>query len=102
MKESYLPTPVSEAEWKAGVHRGPEGVLGGGTFDPYAREGDKLYVASKIVGLNVMLNRAPGSPGTDGGWIYGTLTPEGEVTAAGRVASCMGFHTTSKNDRVLR
>jgi hypothetical protein len=31
-------------------------------------------------------------PGSDAGWIYGTVAPDGTVTSAGRVASCMGCH----------
>jgi hypothetical protein len=30
--------------------------------------------------------------GSDDGWIYGTVAPDGTVTSAGRVASCMGCH----------
>jgi len=32
-------------------------------------------------------------PGSDDGWIYGTVSPDGKVTSAGRVASCMACHT---------
>jgi hypothetical protein len=31
-------------------------------------------------------------PGTDDGWIYGTVTPDGVVTSAGRVETCMHCH----------
>ena len=108
VKESYLPEPVPDAratELRGRSTRGlpaPEGVAGGGAFDPYAWDGDKLYLASKVFGLFVMMKKAPTTPGTDAGWIYGTLTPEGEVTSAGRVASCMGCHSASKHDRLLR
>lgn len=34
-------------------------------------------------------------PGTDAGWVYGTVAPDGTVTSAGRVARCMGCHTRS-------
>jgi hypothetical protein len=33
-------------------------------------------------------------PGSDAGWIYGTVAPDGTVTSAGRVANCMGCHTS--------
>ena len=35
------------------------------------------------------------TPDTDEGWVYATVSPAGQVTAAGRVASCMGCHETS-------
>lgn len=31
-------------------------------------------------------------PGADDGWVFGTVAPDGSVTSAGRVASCMGCH----------
>lgn len=31
-------------------------------------------------------------PGSDAGWIYGTVAPDGTVTSAGRVSSCMSCH----------
>jgi hypothetical protein len=31
-------------------------------------------------------------PGADHGWIYGTVAPDGRVTSAGKVATCMGCH----------
>jgi hypothetical protein len=34
-------------------------------------------------------------PGSDAGWIYGTVAPDGTVTSAGRVANCMGCHVES-------
>lgn len=33
--------------------------------------------------------------GSDAGWIYGTVAPDGTVTSAGRVANCMGCHVES-------
>lgn len=33
--------------------------------------------------------------GSDAGWIYGTVAPDGTVTSAGRVASCMACHVDS-------
>ena len=108
VKESYHPQLLTDAEQKDVLEKGsrgrpaPEGVAGGGNFNPYSRDGDKMYIASKLVALYVMQKKPANTPGTDAGWIYGTVTPEGEVTSAGKVASCMGCHTQSKNDRMLR
>ena len=43
----------------------------------------------------------PKTPGTDDGWVYGTVSADGKtVTSAGRVDSCMRCHETRK-DRVF-
>ena len=40
--------------------------------------------------------------GTDAGWIYGTLTPDGKtVTSAGRVQRCMDCHDVAPHDRLF-
>ncbi|KYF71276.1 hypothetical protein BE17_31890 [Sorangium cellulosum] len=70
-------------------------------FDPYVRDGDRTYRATRFAGAYVVLKVAPETPGTDAGWVYGTVTPEGEVTSAGRVASCMGCHVSARHERVF-
>jgi hypothetical protein len=42
-----------------------------------------------------MFRLDPATPETDEGWVYATVSPQGQVTSAGRVASCMGCHETS-------
>ena len=39
--------------------------------------------------------------GSDAGWVYGTVTPDGRVTSAGRVASCMGCHVDAPHERMF-
>ncbi|WP_437840607.1 hypothetical protein [Sorangium sp. So ce1153] len=70
-------------------------------FDPYVRDGERIYRASRFAGAYVVLKVAPETPGTDAGWVYGTVTPSGEVTSAGRVASCMGCHVSARHERVF-
>jgi hypothetical protein len=71
-------------------------------FQPYAQGADgKLYRASAIVGVYVIFEKPKGTPGTDDGFVYGTLTPTGDVTSAGRVASCMGCHAKAKHGRLF-
>jgi hypothetical protein len=41
------------------------------------------------------------TPDTDEGWVYATITAAGEVTAAGRVASCMGCHEVATHERLF-
>jgi hypothetical protein len=41
-------------------------------------------------------------PGTDAGWIYGTLTADGKtVTSAGLVQRCMGCHEAATHERLF-
>jgi hypothetical protein len=52
-------------------------------------------------GLFVMMRVAPNDPASDRGWIYGTVSPAGNVTAAGRIASCMGCHVEAGPGRLF-
>lgn len=51
-------------------------------------------------GLFVMTKVAAGD-GTDDGWVYGTVSPAGEVTSAGRVETCMGCHEAAPHGRLF-
>jgi hypothetical protein len=74
----------------------------GDHFYPYARKGDKVYKAAKQADLFIMFKLDPKTPGTDNGWVYGTVTPDGKtVTSAGRVESCMKCHQETKGDRLF-
>jgi len=58
---------------------------------PVERDGH-WYRGDEFAGLFVIFRpHAPAAP-TDDGWVYATVTPEGEVTGAGRMASCMACH----------
>ena len=54
-----------------------------------------------MAGIYVVLKLPAGTAGTDAGWVYGTATPGGEVTSAGRVASCMGCHVSAPHERLF-
>ena len=92
-KESYLPELVEGAAAEPGDHS--SGLVRTAVHD------GKHYRATKMLGLYVMRRMPLQTPGTDDGWIYGTLTPDGEVTSAGRVASCMGCHASAKHGRLF-
>jgi hypothetical protein len=52
--------------------------------------------------LFIMFKLAPATPGTDEGWVYGTVKGDGKtVTAAGRLASCMSCHIEAPHDRLF-
>lgn len=54
----------------------------------------ELFVMAKL--------GAPDMPGTDAGWIYGTLTADGKtVTSAGLVRSCMDCHESATHERLF-
>jgi hypothetical protein len=53
-----------------------------------------LYVMTKVGPRDLR--------GTDEGWVYGTLTPDGAlVTSAGRVAQCMSCHDSATHGRLF-
>jgi hypothetical protein len=71
-------------------------------FYPFARKGDKVFRAARQADLFVMMKLDPKTPGTDAGWVYATLTPDGEtVTSAGKLESCMACHRAAKPDRLF-
>jgi hypothetical protein len=59
----------------------------------HAGEQADLFIISKL---------APETPGTDGGWVYGTVTPDGKtVTSAGLVDRCIGCHEDAPHERLF-
>ncbi|KYF89950.1 hypothetical protein BE20_19145 [Sorangium cellulosum] len=105
VKESYHPELVDAKDVPELPSHQPSGADGASGapdhFDPYLRDGDRVYRASRFAGAYVVLKVAPETPGTDAGWVYGTVAPGGEVTSAGRVASCMGCHVSARHERVF-
>lgn len=63
------------------------------------KEGNTVCHAGDAYGLFVMHKLAKGTEGTDDGWVYGTVDPEGHVTSAGKVASCIRCHQDATEDR---
>jgi len=71
---------------------------------PLIHEGDNVANKRLTPGdLFILFKLDPKTPGTDEGWVYGTLSAEDHrtVTSAGRVASCMKCHEDAKSDRVF-
>jgi hypothetical protein len=69
---------------------------------PYVTHGGKTYKAAEKGDLFVMFKTDPAAEGTDGGWVYGTVSADGKtVTSAGRVESCMGCHAKAPKDRLF-
>ncbi len=114
VKQSWLPEEITDPKEKraAPLDRtkvirtpGPKGsstFSGDDHFYPYAANGDKVFKATKQADLFVMLKLDPKTPGTDNGWVYATLTPDGKkVTAAGKIESCMKCHEKAPFDRLF-
>jgi hypothetical protein len=95
---------VVKQSWTVEVVTGPDaswnptGTSWGGGIDadhfyPYAKGPDGgLFHAGELAGLYVMFKLDPSTPETDEGWVYATVSAAGQVTSAGRVASCMACH----------
>lgn len=91
VKESFAATPSTK--------RNPApGNLDAPLHDTVEVDGKRLTTGA-ATGLYVMTKL--GGEGTDAGWIYGTITTDGVVTSAGRVATCMGCHEDAPRDRLF-
>jgi hypothetical protein len=114
VKQSWVPAEVAadRPDERSGVDfskvirtpppGGSKDPFGGDHFYPYARQGDKLFKAEKLAGLFVMAKLDPATPGTDAGWVYGTVAADGKaVTATGRVESCLKCHREAPHDRLF-
>lgn len=58
-------------------------------------------VLGQPIGQFVMIFVGMDQPGTDEGWVYGTVDARGEVTAAGDVDSCATCHATAPHGRLF-
>jgi len=98
VKESWVPEVVdTDAGYTSGLnmYRSDAGTEAD-HFYPYAKgDGGVIYRAATFAGLYIMFKLDPSTADTDEGWVYATVTAAGQVTASGRVASCMGCHETS-------
>jgi hypothetical protein len=107
VKESWVPEEVTDRKAadlgpKDVITGGPGSLVAGDHFFPYLGKGGKLFKASKLAGLFVMLKLDPKTEGTDTGWVYGTIGADLKtVTAAGKVETCMKCHESAKYDRLF-
>ena len=82
----------------ASAHFAPDA---GDHFYGYAQGDGGVYRAAQPAGLYIMFRLDPSAPNTDQGWVYATITADGQVTSAGRVASCMGCHEVATHERLF-
>lgn len=67
---------------------------------PAERDGKRFRPGDRK-GLFVLFRVDPATPGTDDGWVYGTVAPGGEVTGVGRLAECVGCHKDAPHGRLF-
>ncbi|HEY5934654.1 MAG TPA: hypothetical protein VIU61_08465, partial [Kofleriaceae bacterium] len=92
VKESFAAVPPTKPRVaNPGVFETP-------LHDTIEADGKRLTTGA-AKGLYVMTKL--GGEGTDAGWIYGTISTDGVVTSAGRVATCMGCHEDAPHDRLF-
>ncbi|MDB4694952.1 cytochrome P460 family protein [Rubripirellula sp.] len=100
VKEAWEPVLYNERSEK-GLHL-ESATIGGVEKRPYAKLGNKRYHAGEKNGLYVMFKTAVDTPGTDQGWVYGTVSADGKrVTSVGRLQTCIQCHRNSTRDRQL-
>ena len=67
----------------------------------YARIGDKTFKTGDPAGLFVMVKLDPTRAGTDGGWIYGTVSADRKsVRSDGASGACFNCHKETVRDRL--
>jgi hypothetical protein len=101
VKESWTAELVTDAD--AGFQPGSYQPTpdASDNFYPYAKGDAGVYRAAEMAGLYIMFRVDAATPDTDEGWVYATVTNTGELTAVGRVASCMGCHETAPHERLF-
>ena len=101
VKESWTAELVTDAD--AGFR--PESYQGtpdaADNFYPYARGDAGVYRAGEMAGLYIMFRVPAATPDTDEGWVYATITNTGQLTAVGKVESCMGCHVAAPHERLF-
>lgn len=99
VKESWSPVEVPLAEVPR-LPAGPDTLRE--IPENYLIEGERAFRTEARQALFILLKVDPATPGTDDGWIHGTVTADGaKVTSAGRVESCMACHTKASRDRLF-
>ena len=93
VKQSFVPRAADPAEIPATP------PLGAAELFPFAARDGRVWTAGDPGPLFVMAKLDPATPGTDAGWIYGALSPEGEVLSAGLIDGCVSCHRSAPRDR---
>lgn len=96
VKEAWVPAPWEGTAGEVGAWPGPE-RWGPSGLRPAERDG-RFWWAKERADLYVMYRLDPDTPGTDQGWVYGTVAPDrATVRAAGVIESCADCHGTEED-----
>lgn len=96
VKESWTSKPSNPEARNKRTH------AAGVRINPRAKVGDKVFEIGQRTNLFVMLKMDPDTADTDQGWVYGVVDADSkQVSAAGKVASCMQCHQDTPNDRLF-
>jgi hypothetical protein len=96
VKESWVPVEVD-----GGTYDGIAGTQPQEGMIITAADG-KRYRLDSAGPLFIMFKMDAVTPGTDQGWVYGTVMPDRKtITSRGRVASCMECHAEGTQDRLF-
>lgn len=96
VKESWTAEDFKSDLVKPHKHKSGHEVLA------YAVEGENGYTTGKQRELFIMYRDKEDAPGTDNGWVYGTVTADGKkVTSAGVVESCARCHRSAGDHRLF-
>ncbi len=99
VKEAWDPVKVESVEKKTS-----NPTAGSPSAKPkaYAIAGKDRYHAGDKKGLFIMFKTLEGTPGTDQGWVYGTVSADGnKVTSVGLVQNCIQCHQDAPYDRQI-
>lgn len=116
VKEAFTPRSLTEEERTAGtdgyrrpfprIPGAPETTQGPilpspNVYSPIVMPDGTHLGAGAPRGLYAMRYLGADVAGTDAGWIYGTITAGGTVTASGQVARCMRCHRGAPHGRLF-
>ena len=98
VKQTWIPIEMEGVVTADPLPRFPPGMSDGSGEDPW--EGFHRELIEEGRGWRTgdpgpvffMHKLAPGTPGTDYGWVYGSMSPEGHMYEVGAIASCMLCH----------
>lgn len=100
IKEAFVPVPATGAEAASAMTQADRDERR--WLPPnFAITESELFRTGEPAGLFAMLKFASNTPGTDIGWIYATISPQGEITSVGAVESCMACHVKAPYDRLF-
>ena len=92
VKESWTAEPAEPARGSANPAGDPSLVMSEGRYFRAGKKSD-LFIMTKV---------DASAPGTDGGWIYGTVSADGKtVIAQGQIAACAGCHQGAPHDKLF-